>query len=73
MTPPVANFMARVQVVIAVGTFLVVLGLAAVGLIYRPFAFTMMVPVMLLSFLLSLLIPYAGLVISWMGIGKEAK
>ena len=73
MTPPVANFAARVQVVIAVGTFLVVLGLAAVGLIYRPFSFTMMVPVMLLSFLLSLLIPFAGLVISWMGIGKEAK
>ena len=73
MTPPVANFMARVQVVIIVGTLPVVLGMAAVGLLDRPSAFTMIIPAMLLSFLLSMLIPFAGLVISWMGIGKEAK
>ena len=73
MTPRVANFAARVQVVIIVGTLPVILGLVAVGLLDRPFAFTKMIPIMLLSILLSLLIPFAGLVISWMGIGKEAK
>ena len=70
MTPPVADFMARVQVGIAVVAFPVTLGLAAVGLFDWPFAFTVMVPAM---FLLSLLVPFAGLVISRMGIGKEAE
>ena len=70
MTPPVANFAARVQVGIAVGAFPVTLGLAAVGLIDWLFAFYVMVPAM---FLLSMLVPLAGLVISRMGIGKEAE
>ena len=34
MTPPVANFMARVQVGVAVGVCPVTLGLAALDLIY---------------------------------------
>ena len=70
MTPPVANFMARVQVGVAVGVCPVTLGLAALDLIYWPFAFSMMVSAFFLSTLFVLL---AGLVISWMGIGKEAK
>ena len=70
MTPPVADFMARVQVGIAVGTFPVILGLAALDLFDWLFAFTVMVPAM---FLLSMFVPFAGLVISRMGIGKEAE
>ena len=79
MTPPVADFMARVQVAVAVGTAAgtfpaaVALGLAT-GLFDGPFAIATIINVTVSAmFLSSLLIPFAGLVISRMGIGKEAE
>ena len=74
MTPRVADFAARVQVGIAVGTFSVTLGLATVVAPFAPgtahaAALTVMVP----AIFLSLFVPIVGLVISRMGIGKEAE
>ena len=75
MTPPVADFMARVQVGIAVGTFPVTLGLAAV---VSPFDLGTAVAASMGTtisafFLFTLFVPLAGLVISRMGIGKEVE
>ena len=78
MTPPVADFAARVQVGIAVGiavgTFppAIALGLA-IGFFDGPFAIAATKVTVSAIFLSSLFVPFAGLVISWMGIGKEVK
>ena len=70
MTPPVANFVARVQVGVAIGVCPVTLGLAALDLFDWLFAITVMVSAFFLS---AIFVPFAGLIISRMGIGKEAK
>ena len=79
MTPPVADFAARVQVGTAVGTAVgtfptaIALGLA-IGLFDGQFAVAATINVMVSAmFLSSLFVPLAGLVISRVGIGKEAK
>ena len=72
MTPPVARTAARVQVALAAGTFPTVLIL---GIFVTPFdwelAFILGLAAMSAAmFLSALFVPIAGLVLSWMGIGR---